>query len=123
MDKLSKDGEFDWKFLVNVKDEQESDIIQSLLITEKIPIMKKRRGMGLYMNTHQGMTRNGVDVFVYENHYEKASEILVSLGQSDGIHRSPVSKKTRIIIWVFIGLLALPVLIGLIAAIVKLVSL
>ena len=63
-------------FLVNVVDEMEYNIIKSLLEVEGIVTLRKIPSTGQYMNVLFGSSYTGIDIFVMQDDYDKAKEIL-----------------------------------------------
>ena len=65
-----------WAFLINFEDDREVVVIESLLSSFGIPILRKYRGIGGYFKILTGMTAFGVDLYVPESQLEAAREIL-----------------------------------------------
>jgi len=63
-------------FLVNVVDEMEYNIIKSLLEAEGIVTLRKIPSTGQYMNVLFGSSYTGIDIFVMQDDYDKAKEIM-----------------------------------------------
>lgn len=68
--------------LITVSDENEATIIQELLKVNKIPSLRKHRGIGNYLQISTGMSIYGIDIFVAESQFEQAREILTSYKDS-----------------------------------------
>jgi len=66
----------EWAFLINFEDDREVVVIESLLSSYGIPMLKKYRGIGGYFKILTGMTAFGVDLYVPESQLELAREIL-----------------------------------------------
>ncbi len=73
--KTAKD--MNWVLLRNVSDDGEADLIEALLGTEGIPMVRKNKKNGEFVKLYMGVSRFGVDVFVPEEHLELA-EAMVS---------------------------------------------
>lgn len=69
-------------FLLTVSDENEANIVQSLLKVNNIPSLRKHRGSGGYLQIYMGTSNLGIDIFVLEKHLEQAKEILLSHNDS-----------------------------------------
>ena len=67
-----------WAFVKNVADEQEAVMVESVLGTEGIPIQRKHKENGSYLEVYMGMSRYGIDLFVPEDAAELAKAILDS---------------------------------------------
>lgn len=65
-------------FLTTASDSFEADIIESKLATAEIPVYKKYRGAGAYLDIVLGSTAMGIDLFVAEEKIEEAKGILES---------------------------------------------
>lgn len=65
-------------FLITAGDSVEASIIESKLEAAQIPVYKKYREPGAYLNLVLGNTSMGVDLFVSEERVEEATEILES---------------------------------------------
>ena len=67
-------------FLTTVIDDMKVEIIEEELKNEGIPVIKKHRGGGAYFNILMGRSMYGVDLYVSEESYDRAREILRDLG-------------------------------------------
>ena len=65
-------------FLVSAGNNVEADLIEALLESYKIPVMKKYKGADGYLNIYMGMTNSGIDLYVPSNALETAREIINS---------------------------------------------
>lgn len=65
-------------FLITASDSIEADIIESKLATAEIPVYKKFRGPGAYLNIVLGNTSMGIDLFVPEERIKEAKGLLES---------------------------------------------
>lgn len=65
-------------FLITASDRIEADILESKLSVAQIPVYKKYRGPGAYLNIVLGNTSMGVDLFIPEERLEEAKGILES---------------------------------------------
>lgn len=75
-------------FLVSVADEIEADIIESLLGSHGIPVMKKRKETGSYLNIVMGVNLFGVDIYVPSKAFKKANEILMARDEYESVLES-----------------------------------
>lgn len=63
-------------FLISVGDSIEADMVEALLNTNGIPVLKKYREAGDYMKIYMGGTNFGVDLYVPGHLLGKAQEII-----------------------------------------------
>jgi len=68
----------EWAFLIQANNENEANIIESILDSEGIPVHRRYREAGDYLKIYMGMTNFGVDIYVPENRIEQA-HILVDV--------------------------------------------
>lgn len=66
----------EWAFLTRIKDDREVDIIESLLRSFEIPLLRRYREAGGYLKVLTGMSVFGVDLFVPKSKLELAREII-----------------------------------------------
>ncbi|SET58650.1 Putative signal transducing protein [Natronincola peptidivorans] len=69
--------------LTSVTDHIHADIIEAKLNDSGIPVLKKHREIGGYLNIYMGMTSLGIDIYVPSKLLEEAKEI-ISLDVSEG---------------------------------------
>ena len=67
-----------FRSLITASDRIEADILESKLSAAQIPVYKKYRGPGAYLNIVLGNTSMGVDLFIPEERLEEAKGILES---------------------------------------------
>lgn len=102
-------------FLTSTGNGIEAQIIETLLNSNGIPVMKKYREAGDYLKIYMGGTNFGVDLYVPSKLLEKAKEIINSdhkfleTEQPEGIDESEASKleakyikKRQIMIWLML---------------------
>jgi hypothetical protein len=108
-----------WAFLKNVADDQEAVLVESVLGTESIPVQRKYKEAGNYLEVYMGMSRYGIDLFVPEDTLELAKGLLdtemVDMPEETGIEeveREAVKYETkrRGIVWIILLYLSLPVI-------------
>lgn len=63
-------------FLKNVADEFEAGIIESKLEEAKIPVLRKYKEAGSYINIYMGKTVYGIDLYVPSKLFVEAKEII-----------------------------------------------
>lgn len=63
-------------FLMCVAGEIEANGVESLLRAHDIPVLKKHKGAGGYLEIYMGMSKAGIDLFVPENLLEEARDIV-----------------------------------------------
>lgn len=126
-------------FLINVRDACEADMLESLMNSNNIEVTRKYREAGSYLNVYMGNTVLGVDIYVLENDYEAAKELL-EIEQEDGVEEKDteyveedmrfdkeaiINNKRRamkawIILLFFVPGIFIPILISIITLIVRL---
>ncbi len=62
--------------LINVGNETEANLIQSILKSHGIPSLRKYPGGGGYLKVYMGFSIQGIEIYVLESDYDKAKEIL-----------------------------------------------
>jgi len=65
-----------WVYLTDVADEHEADLVESVLRTEAIPVMRKHREGGDYMAVYMGISKFGIDLLVPEGKLDAAWGLL-----------------------------------------------
>lgn len=70
-------------YLMTVGEDMKAEIIEDELKKEGVPLVKKYRGGGDYLNIYMGKSMYGVDLYVSGDHYEIAREILLDLEITD----------------------------------------
>ncbi len=65
-----------WEFIIQANNENEANVIESILNSESIPVEKKYREAGGYLMIYMGMTNFGVDIYVPADLVLKAQEVL-----------------------------------------------
>ncbi|NLM21988.1 MAG: DUF2007 domain-containing protein [Peptococcaceae bacterium] len=65
-----------WQVLMQAADENEANIVEGLLKSEHIPVIKKYREIGEYLMIYMGMTNLGIDILVPADQVEKAQHVL-----------------------------------------------
>ena len=63
-------------FLINVRNEFEADIVESILSSNGIKLKRKHRDAGGYLSIYMGNSVEGVDIYVLESEYEVAMELI-----------------------------------------------
>lgn len=121
---MSNDNSMEgWSFVKNVADDQEAVLVESVLGTENIPVQRKYKEAGNYMEVYMGMSKYGVDLYVPDNALELAKGLLESetMDMPEEVGTEEVARdaekyetKRRSIVWVILGYLFLPVLAALI---------
>ncbi|RQD68590.1 MAG: hypothetical protein D5S00_08595 [Tindallia sp. MSAO_Bac2] len=54
----------------------EAGMIESMLATENIPVLRKQRGAGQYMKIYMGMSTEGVELYVPAESLEQARKLI-----------------------------------------------
>lgn len=70
-----KDFDGEWSFLTNVYNSQVADMLVALLEAEEIPVIKKHKGAGQYVEICLG-TANDVDLYVPESCLDEAVSLI-----------------------------------------------
>lgn len=111
---IHEDGE-EWVFLINVSDGYEIDNIEGLFKENDIPLLKKHKGSGEFLELYMGTTSFGIDLYVPESLLEKSKEIIEFKGMeltveepyeeidSSDIKRSEV-KRRALVRWLLLML-------------------
>lgn len=108
-----------WAFVKNVADEQEAVLVESVLGTENIPVQRKYKEAGNYLEVYMGMSRYGIDLFVPEAAAELAKGLLDSemIDMPEETGAEEVAKdaekyevKRRSIVWIILVYLFIPVI-------------
>ncbi|NBG89643.1 putative signal transducing protein [Isachenkonia alkalipeptolytica] len=79
-------------FLMTVGEDMKVEIIEAELKKAGIPLLKKHREGGDYLSIYMGRSMYGVDLYVSEESYGIAREILLDLGITD-IEGNPVGER------------------------------
>lgn len=105
-------------FLVHAADEVQASALESLLNAYNIPVLKKRRQAGGYLNITTGMNIYGVDIYVPSLLHRDASAIISNWNSTDNsqdaefLNETENLRKKRLIrIWIIVGMFYLPVVI------------
>ena len=108
MKKIQNDHE---ALLTTVQKTYEADNIAALLSMEDIPILKKHRGTGGYLDIYMGTSMYGIDIYVPSECLDKAKEILDAppifdtdnkdtiIEEIDPVEAYSYTKKSRRKIW------------------------
>ncbi len=64
-------------YLTSVSNSIEAEMLEALLTSSGVPVMKKFKGAGEYLNIYMGMTNLGVDLYVPSKLLAQARDILV----------------------------------------------
>jgi len=70
-------------FLMTLGEDMQVEIIEEELKNAGIPVLKKHREGGAYLSIYMGKSMYPVDLYVSEDSYEIAREILLDLGITD----------------------------------------
>lgn len=100
--------------LTSVPNEIEAGMIENLLAEENIPVIRKQRGAGQYLEIYMGSSTYGVDLYVKEEHLAMAKLLIghlleqsVELDEEMAQANDKRQKMRRIRSW-FILLLLVP---------------
>lgn len=102
-------------FLISVANDMEAKVIEALLSSHDIPVLRKYKGAGGYLQVYMGATIFGIDLFVSSRELETAKEILAAeyrplieydkASIEEEIRNNSTSesgKKRRIKVWIII---------------------
>jgi len=106
----------DWQYLLTTSDGNEAAVIESILQSEHVPVLKKSEGLGDYMHIFAGQTRFAVKIYVPNECLEEAKAIILSgksaaTNETEEDHNTqygligsiPISMKIgRTLIWIII---------------------
>lgn len=113
-------------FLITAADESEYEVLKSLLNAHGIPVLKKSREAGGYMNIAMGMNVYGVDIYVPEKYYDEAAELVKGAddGKEDGGELETATEDFRnkrlMYVWIIIAVIYfVPFLIWLVYSVIK----
>jgi hypothetical protein len=108
-----------WAFVKNVANDQEAVLVESVLGTENIPVQRKHKEAGGYLEVYMGMSRYGIDLFVPEAALELAKGLLdsemIDMPEETGVEEvikdaEKYEVKRRSIVWIILGYLFIPVI-------------
>lgn len=108
-----------WVLVKNVADDQEAILVESVLGTENIPVQRKYKEAGNYLEVYMGMSRYGIDLFVPEAAAELAKGLLdseiVDMPEETGTEENikageRYEAKRKGIVWTILIYLFLPVI-------------
>ncbi|MDD2400745.1 MAG: DUF2007 domain-containing protein [Clostridia bacterium] len=69
--------ECEWVLLFQTNNENEAEVIDSLLKSSGIPTLRKDRGAGGYLKIYMGMTTMGIDIYVPELYLKEAQPLII----------------------------------------------
>lgn len=69
-----------WSLLINSPNSIESGIMISILEEEGIPVLKKSRGSGAYLDIYMGISNTGFDLYVPTSQLDKARQLIIKTG-------------------------------------------
>ncbi len=73
---IKKEGNKQWVFLVNTYDSIEEGMLASILAEAGIPVLKKAKGSGAYMEIFMGISNTGMDLYVPLASLAEASQLI-----------------------------------------------
>lgn len=114
---VKKSGEV---FLMHAVNELQADTVESLLRSYDIPVLKKRRETGGYLNITTGINIYGVDLYVPAKLHKAAAALVRTRKREEDEQDEEIEqeedafrKKRLIRIWIIIGIFYVPVFIAL----------
>ncbi|NLA40694.1 MAG: hypothetical protein GX874_04690 [Smithella sp.] len=113
-----KDGEV---FLMHAVNELQADTVESLLRSYSIPVLKKRKGNGGYLNILTGMNIYGVDLYVPAQLHKEAIALVRTRKPQEGEADDEFEQEQDLFrqkrlnrVWIIIGIFYLPALVWII---------
>lgn len=111
--------------LISVADGVEAGYIEAILNANNIPVLKKYRSTGAYLELYLGMSGSGVDIYVPSKLWDQARELLTEQTEaSDELcldisteineFKKATNKKRKFRTWIVILVFIAPGLIGII---------
>jgi len=128
----SSEAEFKYDkeaFLMSVPDDMEANIIESLLQSYDIPLLKKYRKSGGYMKIYMGMSNFGIDLYVPSRLLEKAKELTKDQVYDEVVEaeedmtklEDDYNRKRRVRTWILLLLFFIPGIAGALISFVYLI--
>jgi len=68
--------------LAHLYSEIELNMLEGLMKNNEIPILVKREGTGSYLKIYSGFNYQGMEVYVADEHYKKALEVMEIFNQT-----------------------------------------
>lgn len=85
MRRLDKDSNYTKEvYLTTATNSLEAETLEALLQANKIPVLKKFREAGAYLEIYMGTSNFGVDIFVPSDLLEEAQDIIGVTAAADG---------------------------------------
>lgn len=126
----SSNTEYDREvYLISAANSIEAEVMEALLTSNEIPVLKKYREAGAYLEIYMGTTYFGVDLYVPSKLLVKAKDIIKSNSENVIETENQISdeeniieiddkynKKRRILTWIML-LIFIPGLLGVVIAI------
>lgn len=75
---ITNESQVDKAFLITAGDSAEADLLESRLNVNAIPVLRKYRGSGAFLNVALGKTSFGIDLYVPSDRLEEAQELITS---------------------------------------------
>jgi len=117
-----------WSFVKNVANEQEAVLVESVPGVENIPVQRKHKEAGSYLEIYMGMSRYGIDLFVPEDALELAKGLLdsemIDMPEETGIEENmraaeKYEVKRKGIVWLILMYLFIPLAAAIIWSIIN----
>ena len=113
-------------FLITASDEREFDVYKSLLESCGIPVLKKHREAGEYLNISMGMSVYGVDIYVPEKYHREALGLVKSTAGKEDEYDKEFEKEKEsyqnrrlTYVWIIIAVFYSPFLVWLIYTLIN----
>lgn len=90
---MNKSSEIKIEYLMSVLNESEAKIIEDILKNNSIPVLKKHRGSGEYLQLHSGISNLGIDIYVPFNLKEIAENIVIENINMQQYYKENIDKK------------------------------
>ncbi len=124
-----------WAFVANARDQIEAGMLESMLSEAGIPVLKKSKGSGAYMEVYMGISHTGIDLYVPETSLKEAVQIIEETayipvqseveGEAESIRVDIESKRRqgkRLVIWLYLAPLLLGVIYIIFSELIKLLA-
>ena len=80
----NKDKDYDHEiYLITVSGEMEASIVETLLTSNNIPVLRKYREAGAYLKIYMGNSTAGIDLYVPSELYNIAKELIEKENEAD----------------------------------------
>lgn len=116
------------EYLTTASDEEEAGMLEALLQSNDIPVLRKYRGAGEYVKLYMGNSAFGIDIYVPSNLKKKSKEIIDSRFDVQNVDDDydenfklddEEGKKRRVKVWIILLIFIIPGIISLLISFFK----